>query len=187
LIFWNNGKQVLHGRDIVASAPLKFSFDEESNILSLKILTKTKEENDVMISWGNRSRDYFLISFEYLDPKDGVVLELLHNSAKSYPSFSGSIKGIPDGVKDLGHFSFANYSERSFLIWMLVIGLCFLAVGLPAWVLKDELVETSMSKYLGYLILAFFSGISLTVYPIIVIFFKRRKYPKSLEIKNYAE
>src|SRR5690554_688789 len=86
-IIWNNGTEVLNGEDIVKDDPLRICFDKGSNILSYKILTYTKGVNKFRASKADAHPEELLIDFLYLDPNDGVVIELLHDSEARYPQF----------------------------------------------------------------------------------------------------
>ena len=102
LTIWNNGSETLDGNDVVDSDPLLISFEPNNRILSYKVIKRTKKANAFELVNFDNSPNKLGLKFEYLDPKDGVVIELLHDSEKRYPVFSGTVKGIPNGFVDQG-------------------------------------------------------------------------------------
>jgi hypothetical protein len=54
-----------------------------------------------------------VLSFDYLNPGDGAVFELLHTDKKPYPVVVGTIRGVPNGVRDWGRIVPSNRREYS--------------------------------------------------------------------------
>lgn len=102
VVFWNAGNDVLQGHDVVPTHPIAIEFDAGNQILSFEIVKQTKEENGVVITQDPTTPNRVEMSLEYLDPGDGVTIELLHDSEKRYPKVLGTIKGLPKGILDLG-------------------------------------------------------------------------------------
>lgn len=81
--------------DVVDADPIRIHFDEGENIISYKILKKTKVVNEFRLKMIDGNPHELLVDFLYLYPKDGVVIELLHDSVHRYPMINGTIKGMP--------------------------------------------------------------------------------------------
>lgn len=78
IVFWNDGSAVLDKNDIAESDPLKLSFDGE--VLDARLLRQTKSVNQFRVTLDETYNNLANITFDYLDPKDGAVIEILHTS-----------------------------------------------------------------------------------------------------------
>jgi hypothetical protein len=67
-------------------------------------------------------------TFDYLDARDGGVIELLNTDKKTYPKLEGSIRGIPKGLRDGGPVPLPR-RERRWGVLLIGIGAFFLAGG----------------------------------------------------------
>lgn len=95
---WNAGKKTVRGSDVVALDPLSLSFDGEILDCSIRRVTReairiaasASEEDGVgKVNW----------RFDFLDPGDGGILEVLHTGTTEAPKCSGTIIGIPKGIR----------------------------------------------------------------------------------------
>ena len=94
---WNAGKQTVKGSDIVAHDPLRLRFG--GKVLNvrvkkvsrhvLRITAEASDEASETVSWG----------FEFLDPGDGGVLEVLYTGPAEPPECSGTIIGLSKGIR----------------------------------------------------------------------------------------
>ena len=201
LVFWNNGTETLDGSSIVEKDPLSISFEDEDRILSYKILKQTKKTNEFDIQMLTKYQHKLVFSFEYLDPSDGVVIELLHDSAQRYPIISGTIKGLPYGFVDQGKI-FENEENnlkgplkillsRSKLLFIIaiVLGLGMVLFGiLPAEVrefIARFISEGSTQKTIDQQPLFFIIfGLVYASLPAFLLWTRRKKYPKQLEFSR---
>lgn len=106
LILWNSGENTINGEDIVAKDPLRFHVGGDGRNLAAVILKSTRAVNDFSILKppdGDVSEMEF--TFNFLDKNDGVVVEVLHTSADRKPSIKGTLKGLPQGFRNLGQFT----------------------------------------------------------------------------------
>lgn len=202
LILWNNGTEVLNGEDVVSDDPSKISFSDGTNILSYKVLKITKEVNKVEILKNEDSPSQLFVGFSYLDPNDGITIEILHGSIDRYPELKGSIKGIPNGFEDLGRvypnklplkgvkkkhplFILLNRPKLVFAI-AIIIGLGMVLFGLLPQEARDLiLVEDNESKQkIDPSLFLITIGLLYAAMPASVLWLRRKKYPKSLEIED---
>ncbi|AVQ37759.1 hypothetical protein C7M56_03305 [Clostridium botulinum] len=88
LAIWNCGNVTINRGDIVSTKPL--SIQCSGKILNTQITKKTDESNLVNIS---RNNGNITLDFEYLEPKDGVIVQIIHDSKKNDIELQGKIKG----------------------------------------------------------------------------------------------
>lgn len=106
LVLWNSGEATVSGSDIVEKDPLRLAVGDDGEILSVAVLKASRPVNDFQVL-PTRSlvRNEVRISFDYLDSKDGAVIEVLHTSSDRKPLIKGNVRGLPHGVKHLGQFA----------------------------------------------------------------------------------
>lgn len=201
LTIWNDGTETLDGSDVVDSDPLLISFKENDKILSYKILKKTKEANAFSLIKCEAFTNKLRLEFEYLDPKDGVVIELLHDSEERYPEFSGTIKGLPSGFVDQGRVMQRkrnNYKgplkillDRPKLNFVpaIMIGLVMTLFGLLPQEARDFIVgffpESSTQKSIEHQPIFFVVlGVTYAAIPAFALWVRRKKYPKQLDVSE---
>ncbi len=186
LIFWNNGTAVIDGKDIIASDPITIVFDKNDNILSYKILKCTKNVNNFSIVKYDDHPYQLLLNFDYLDPKDGAVLEILHDGREKYPRITGTIKGLPKGFINQG-IVYENEAtkikgpigilldKRTLLLTLMVFfGVAMVVVGLAG----NRFFSTESDLAPAVVAL----GVIYAVLPALLLWYRRKKYPKQLEI-----
>lgn len=197
LIFWNNGTEVLDGKDIVPADPITISFDEGDTILSYKILRRTKFVNNFTIDKHELHLHQLIVNFDYLDPKDGLTLEILHDSEKSYPAIRGTMKGVPNGFVDLGrvyeHRGVGNRVVSTFIKHPKIVlgtatflGVAMFIMGLLPTELREMIIngppgnanaQPFSEQPAFFLILGSIYGVA----PAFVLWNRRKKYPKKLD------
>lgn len=183
LILWNSGENTINGEDIVAKDPLRFHVGGDGRILSAVILKSTRAVNDFSIPKppdGDVSEMEF--TFNFLDKNDGVVVEVLHTSTDRKPSIKGTLKGLPQGFRNLGQFTRPKPQKKTSgklrsITWILsppvmAVGGFLTAVygPRPAFFLTNPDSGLFFYSFLGA-----FVGMWLNNR-----FWTRRKYPKSL-------
>lgn len=193
IFFWNNGKKTINGSDIVKSDMLKLTFIA-GEILAVNIIKRTREVNKVSFKVSDDFSNEGIINFDFLDPGDGFVLEILHTSNSLYPILSGVIKGIPRGIKDYGivfdsigkpngkrgKFSSFIYKLRPInTVIMFAIGMSFLLLGIYFERLPQEIFEVKPDRDRWFFI-AF--GVVFLLSFISSITIAKRRFPKSLMI-----
>jgi len=84
LAFWNDGKTTIHGTDITAADPLIIRAAEHTDcaILDAAVVHETCPPNRFSLQ---RSPDgsAVLVEFDYMDPDQGAVIQLLHTGFRS--------------------------------------------------------------------------------------------------------
>lgn len=99
IIIWNDGRSPIRGNDISSSDPLRFAFEEGAVILDADIVKRTRDANDLRIE---KNDNELCIAFDFLNPGDGAVIEILHTGARTYAEALGTIVGQPEGPISYG-------------------------------------------------------------------------------------
>lgn len=207
VFIWNKGRAPLRATDIAMSDPLKISFDETPDILHAKVSRSTRDANGVQISVDS-GKKFGNVTFDFLDPKDGFVVDLWHIGSSIRPVISGTIIGQNSGIISYGKFFpqirqdinpndrlevaltklvggfFA--SSRSFSTLSMIFGFFFLTVSTVSYFLRDMVISMLGLRELvdkGALLAA--PALVLIVMGVLVRFSMTNFAPKSLyEIEN---
>lgn len=197
LVFWNDGNKTIDGKDIVDKDKLRVTFNsEDGEILSTKVIKVTRNVNEFRVIPNKEKVNEALIEFNFLDPSDGAVVEILHSLKKSELDINGSIKGIPKGAVDYGQvFDLSDLNKKNnvgifnilklasskiVLFIYVIIGLLFIYCGfntkmLPRWIAEPTPTFNKWSSI--------FMGIML-ILPITLAHYNypKRKFPKKLTL-----
>lgn len=195
LVVWNNGTEVLDGDAIVERDPLRLEFEEGTNILSYKILKSNRETNEFTVRKCEDKENRLIVNFLYLDPNDGVTIEILHDSKARYPKFKGTIKGHPKCFEDLGGVVLIDekiskvggpigliYSNmKLFMSVAVFMGIAVVLFGTQPTFLLELLGKNTTDSPQDIRWELVIGGASYIILPIIVLLMTREKYPKSLK------
>lgn len=98
---WNAGAETIRGSDVVQSDPIRVVFSEGTQLLRARVVRITREVNAVEIAINHEigSVDVF---FDFLDPGDGVAIEVLHSGNRPAALLVGTVRGLPAGVRSVG-------------------------------------------------------------------------------------
>ncbi len=102
MVIWNAGTSVLTGETVVESDPLRICVCESAEVLEVRIVRATRHTNGLTVEQGCARASSVTLAFDYLEPRDGCVVELLHTSRDGAPRLIGSLKGVPRGPEDKG-------------------------------------------------------------------------------------
>ncbi|TLG77015.1 hypothetical protein [Methylocystis sp. B8] len=104
LVIWNDGEKTISGDEIVSHDPLRIEVDQYGEVLSAVVVKSTRKVISACVEPVTNPCNRAIIKFEFLDPGDGFVCEVLHTAEKKLPYLNGTIKGIPKGILVLGDF-----------------------------------------------------------------------------------
>lgn len=141
---WNSGNTTVRGSDIVQSDPPGFQFP--GKILSLSVRKVTRDVIGIR-PISSPEPDTAHVMFEFLDPGDGAVLEILHDGESESPKYFGTVIGLPkdpDSVSTLHKresiWKGVGIGKRvfiwSYLVFWCVIPLIIIgmnAIGVAVW------------------------------------------------------
>ena len=88
---WNSSKKVINGADMVSTQKLQVVTKGTAKILDAQIVTESERLNHFKVS--ERSSDKVSLDFEYVDSRDGIVLQVFHTGSSDKLQVEGKIKG----------------------------------------------------------------------------------------------
>lgn len=101
---WSASGDTVRGADIVQGDPLRVSFPEGDVVLQVKPLACSRVPCGFALSIGSEGRDV-AIDFDFLDPGDGIVVEVLH-AGSSAGAMKGTLRGAV--VRDRGRAALSS-------------------------------------------------------------------------------
>jgi hypothetical protein len=196
IVLWNAGNVTLGGSQIVASDPLRFEI-KAGEILKARTLKVSREVNAISARPMAGRKDSLEVIFDYLDPDDGITLEVLHTGGRNDLMLYGTLRGMPDGVKDFGRvnsFTSRKSGDKSITLTSLkasmvvafILGLLVVAFGLlrpqihAAYPSFFESKPSNPDKPMWPLV---FAGITYAAMPTFLFWVRRRRYPASLQVE----
>ncbi len=124
---WNDGSTIIRSEDKINENPLRIVLDEKSKIIAANIIKNTDTDNNFSV---RNINNVIYIDFNYLEPKSGILIEILHNNENTQVNVLGKIiglKGTPENSRYKLNSRLArlgNYFEWFtffMLIWLLSI------------------------------------------------------------------
>lgn len=176
VVLWNPGWKVIEARDVVASDPLSFLFPD-GDVLEATLVKTTRDAPSVSV---RVDEGRCFVEFDFLDREDGATIDLLHTAADAAPSWSGTVKGMPEGIQDFGTLVPSNTRKPRKRPRTIVAESLGEGLGTGAGVLSALVVAQNLS---GWKLLAFFVGVAVIVVATVGIlarFRRRRRIPSAL-------
>jgi hypothetical protein len=100
-VVWNAGTATLRGSDIVAEDPVRLELPEGERILQVTVFRPTRKVN----AFAARAEgNAVILAFDFLDPKDGAFINVLHTSERLVPNGLGTVRGMPSGFTFWGEW-----------------------------------------------------------------------------------
>jgi hypothetical protein len=100
-VIWNAGRSTIRKNDIAESDPLRITLPTGTRILATSVDLITRKANNVSLSI-NQNKSEIILSFDFLDFRDGANLSVVHSAPSGQCTFEGTVLGMPDGVKNWG-------------------------------------------------------------------------------------
>ncbi len=193
LVIWNSGKATIRGRDIVSDDPVQFAFPNGSEILHARLLKATRPHIKFEVTRRADVNNAVTCSFDYLDPRDGAAIEILHTSVERYPLASGTIRGVPTGICDAGRVLQMGLHGRSLIrfYWFPIVlawlGLLLVMGSMMTYVRLVQGGPPRPGDIVLLLYIAAFAGLLLTAPALYVLGVLRRRFPKSLSLEDLED
>jgi len=194
IIFWNSGKALLRGADIVQEDPLRCEFSEGSRVLAARIIKNSRVANKFALDNQAEFPHKLMIAFDYLDPGDGAVIEVLHTDTKRYPEIVGTVKGVPKGCMNWGRLRplgaslpFPFNRSRRVLFAVLAFGLLTCVAG---FLIPESALRSSVqpkNPFWSFRELLIINGVLYAGLPLAMLWFTRRRFPRALHIQELDE
>ena len=128
LAIWNYGSSTTHGSSVVDDDPVRFVFPQTALVLKPRVIATTRKANKLTARLRPDSPNEVICEFDYLDAKDGGVIEVLHTGENGTATVLGAVRGIPTGLEDLGsaeHFRSLHQWWYPFFIIFLILGVTY--------------------------------------------------------------
>jgi hypothetical protein len=102
---WNSGNEVLNWTDIAEACPLQIVCNDNVKILDIRIISQSDETNKFKIKVKNEH--CIGILFDYVEPKGGIVIQIMHTGEDNDINLECKIKG----GKTLKNVTYSNTSK----------------------------------------------------------------------------
>jgi hypothetical protein len=180
IVFWNSGKDELRDSDFPAGDPFRVCVGDALEILESSIIQSTSDACACKLH--ARDKRSFSIGFDFLDPRDGAVLQIAHTGTSSEDvALKGRIVGAgkiirrqPGGplryVALTAVMPKTRRASRLFVTWVMAIAALLLIAS--AWLPRVEF-NTRWNKVIPVSI-----GI---LYLIIAVSMYRSRRPRGLD------
>ncbi len=160
---WNERGDTINRSDILATDPLRLQFNKDDKPLQSRIISMSRRQ--IAISAIDAADDQtVLIDFDFLDAKDGGVLEVIHQGTMK-PTILGTLRGStvragkpaslgPEDLAKAGRKSAArrwldnDRREKLFGVVMVLIGLA--AIGLTFILVRSYIGPSRLVNFRRY-------------------------------------
>ena len=197
LILWNGGTDVLRGEDIVQHDPIRIRLPTTGRILSSTIVGATNETNRVLAEVLSQTQNEVLVTYDYLNPNDGVVIQVLHDAKQRHPIVVGEAKGLSERPRGLGTVNLYDLEvprkrrrRRILMRVMFSAGLVFLVLGIlravvlllddQEWISYDVIWLFTDERSFSEAVFIMVFGLVYLAMPFYEFLTNRGRYPKSL-------
>jgi len=189
IVFWNAGEKTILAEDIVRSDPLRLKFRDDGRVLAATVLKQARAVTQVEATFDPLQPNEVGLRFAFLDSGDGAVIEVLHTSERRYAEFLGTVRGLPNGLHDLGRITGRQYDMRRFplprsprkLGW-LVAALGVLIAGAGLVIPWESLGKANAADAVPIGLVIAGAGALYAFLGLTLIFLTRRGYPKALHV-----
>lgn len=179
VVVWNAGEKTILGDDIVAADPLRLKLRGDDRVLAATVLKTKRDVCQIEALPDASCPNETHIQFAFLDAGDGAVIEVLHTSEERYVEILGTVRGLPQGLHDLGKID----AVRTFSLpspWIiLAIGVVTTVAGLTSPKKTADLLTNPSIVGAGV-------GAFYTLLGIALIWRNRRRHPKYLHIEELS-
>ncbi|WIO42190.1 hypothetical protein P2G42_20230 [Klebsiella electrica] len=189
-IIWNSGNKVISGEALKTIDPLRIEASNGVEILRSNIQRTNNKTNNIQIKTDQNNKNNLLISFDYLEKKNGARIEILHTGDSDGLQVKGTLIDVKPLKRRTGtlhkilHLAFNNFKviKISIAISGIIFAALLLLILLYTFIQPDAF-KTTTPKPLN--IWPF--RIILFSYLIFILYaFKKIKppYPSSLRSDN---
>jgi hypothetical protein len=158
VFLWNRGSEAIRGTDVAPSSPLRISLNAPGVILEHKVLY-CSSPHCKMNTQPLGVRDV-LISFDFIDPMQGIIFEVLHAGGTGALSLGRSIIG--GGEAKSGERSMATRHLISIILPLLALVTSVVLLAALVGTFSDNVVRWAAIPLLVFgLLLGTFASIKL--------------------------
>ncbi|MDD9986730.1 MAG: hypothetical protein OXQ31_10695 [Spirochaetaceae bacterium] len=174
IVLWNSGCRALKKEDVVD--PITVAFREGDRIFRYRILKASTKSNRSDIKVKNAHT--LALEFRYLDPDDGMSIEVLHDSQEIDPCIEGTIIENKSGFIDAGKIAPGRFNMRK-IRWKIAGSVGVFALGSMIWTMGHYTYSST-----GIVMMA--AGCSWVGQIIGRMWRNRRRCPQSLTVSGIA-
>jgi hypothetical protein len=187
LVFWNAGNLTIRGSDIVEADPLRIVLFENAKILRVAVTSVTRAVNSFELEVNPKKENEVLCFFDYLDPGDGVRIEILHTSERRESKMTGTVRGLPEGISARGRIvRFPLPPVRGFRTLTTAMG--FLGLGATLYGISIPIIQSHFRSFWPLNIhlpregrsAAIFIGLLYLFTGFFPLWVSRRRFPRAL-------
>ncbi|MEH7893945.1 hypothetical protein, partial [Bacillus thuringiensis] len=195
LVIWNSGNETIKSSHVTQEDPLRIQIEESESIISYRILKETRHTNKVNLV--RDKENVLLFNFDYLDPNDGVRVEVLHTDDKNPVDFKGTVIGMKQAIKswntergvkkNKGIYAFSRKSWfiKSGLTIMFSLGASLCSLVIMYWFFPDayhKINNIYKENSNGVVKIIFFvMGVTYMYMPLYFFILTRKRFPKELK------
>ena len=180
IVIWNSGIKTIEGEKIVANDPLKLIFNS-SEVLGCNVASTSREINKCAVYKEENKKNSLIFNFDFLDPKDGAVIDILHTGEEIFAKFTGNIKGMKNKIRNRGLSQFPITPKKAKLVRFLISLLIFIISALGTIVIlyisEKSSGETIMDNKIP---IGIGVGLGVSLLDNNLKILRRRKAPKNI-------
>jgi hypothetical protein len=181
IVLWNAGEKSIGHEDLSTNDPLRLQVSEQCRILSVAVTGVSRSVLQFSCSLTEKP-SVATIEFDFLDPRDAAVIDVLHTDQHNLLAIRGTIRGIPSGPKLRGRIWALPSSTAKLSTLRLTVFLTFLfglATGATAFSPEEFLTWPFTSEWV-LRATQFTSGVIVCALAVGMLLVTRRQYPKSV-------
>ena len=194
LILWNSGKALLNGEEMVLDDPLRAEVSLGADVLRVRVQKVTRLTNKFLARINPQSQNQVLLEFDYLDPGDGAVVEMLHTDQRRYPEVKATFRGVPRGILNWGTlpvlrprrllFGLSNPKYLGGVATLLGIALVVFGLALPGTLL-DVTPAPDPRRLFTWAFLSV--GAVNALFGAFLLWLVRSRFPRALVIDEFID
>lgn len=94
IAIWNGGSKTIYDTDVATLNPIIVSAIDNERIYKSTIIEVSNDSSNISMSEVQNQPNAWKLDFEYIDPGDGAVIEIIHNGTEESDfSIDGKLKG----------------------------------------------------------------------------------------------
>lgn len=143
--FWNAGTTTVRADDVAPGDPLRIEVPSDVDLLHAVVIARTREANRSSVDDQHDPPTTVPVTFDFLDPNDGLTVHLLHTGEASRAAVKGTVMNAPNnGQPDrVWHATPSDMVRRSFFLTLgMAVIEVLIATGLLMWLLPALSIPT---------------------------------------------
>jgi hypothetical protein len=144
---WNSGTETIDPHQFVESDKIRLQVSEGERILRADVVKTSRTVNDFRLEFSSDAPSSAVIIFDFLDPGDGALVDVVHTDARGSINITGTLRGLPKGLTDLGELVLVPKDPKKLRARRIKVTALFLAIG--AFLMIGGLFGHTIDKTLG--------------------------------------